>query len=209
MLRKKRNPWYSFELDDYAAPSCTSSTKLFFGTIEDFKRMLEGIPNGKMGDLKSTFEHFEAGERRITHFAGYIKTRFAIPVQVLGEKSFEIKDGNYLYENSYGFYYKIRFSKASGTAFLLKRNKMFYLAYRVGIENAEYSDAQNKDGRWMQLGDPLWGHPGTLKVEGKTIKNNLALIETRFENEQVARARFDELSLFDWSAFFQEVFGDG
>lgn len=209
MRRIKRDPWYSFELDDYSAPSCTSSTKLFFGTVEDFKRMLDGIPNGKMDDLKCTFEHFEAGERRITHFAGYIKTRFAIPVQVLGEKPFELKDVNYLYENSYGFYYRIRFSQASGTAYLLKRNKMFYLAYRVEVEKAEFSDTQNKEARWHLLGDPIWGHPGILKVEGKKIKNTLALIETRFENEQVARARFEELSLFNWSAFFEEVFGDG
>ncbi len=209
MRRIKMDPWYSFELDDYSAPSCTSSTKLFFGTAEDFKRMLERIPAGKMNDLKCTFDRFEAGERRITHFAGYIKTRFAVPVQVLGEKTFDLKDVNYLYENSYGFYYRVRLSRASGTAYLLKRNKMFYLTYRVEFEDAEYSDAQKKDGRWFPLGEQIWGHPGSLNVEGRKIKNSLALIDTRFENEQVARARFDDLSLLDWHAFFEEVFGDG
>lgn len=209
MKKAKNNPWFSFELDDYSAPSCTSSTKFFFGTAEDFKQMLSEIPKGKMDELKYTFEHFEAGERRITHYAGYIKTRFAIPVQVLDEKPFELKDVNYLYENSYGFYYRIRFLKAFGTAYLLKRNKLFYLAYRVQIVNAEYKDAQIDTLPWIKLGDMIWGHPGIIKVQGNTMENTLALYEERFENEQVARARLDALSLFDWSAFFQEVFGDG
>lgn len=209
MRRIKRDPWYSFELDDYSAPTCTSSTKLFFGTAGDFKRMLERIPDGKMNNLKCTFEYFEAGERRITYFAGCIKTRFAVPVQVLDEKTFDLKDVNYLYENSYGFYYRIRFSRASGTAYLLKRNKKFYLTYQGIIEDAEYSDAQDKDGRWLSLGEQIWGHPGSLKVEGKKIINSLALIDTSFESEQEAKARFDDLSLLDWHSFFEEVFGDG
>lgn len=209
MRRIKRDPWYSFELDDYSAPSCTSFTKLFFGTVEDFRQMLKGIPSGKMDELKCTFEHFEAGERRITHYAGYIKTRFAIPVQVLGEKPFEVKDVNYLYENSYGFYYRIRFTQASGTAYLLKRNKVFYLAYRVKIENPEFCGTQNPAEKWHSLGDMIWGHPGVLKIENTSMENTLALIESSYENEQVARARFDELSLYDWSSFFEEVFGDG
>ncbi len=209
MWKGKKVPWYSFELDDYSAPSCTSFTKLFFGSVEDFKKMLENIPAGNMDELKNTFEHFESGERRITHYAGYIKTRFAISVQVLDEKSFDLEDVNYLYENSYGFYYLVRFSRASGTAYLLKRNKMFYIAYRVKIENSEYRDAQNPVERWYPLGDMIWGHPGVLKIEDNSLENTLAVIESSFENEQVARAKFDELSLCDWSSFFEEVFGDG
>ena len=209
MQRYKKEPWYSFELDDYSAPSCTSFTKLFFGTVEDFRQLLNGIPNGEMDELKSTFEHFAAGERRITHYAGFIKTRFAIPVQVLGEKFFELNDVNYLYENSYGFYYKVRFSRAAGTAYLIKRNKVYYLAYRVKIENPEYCDTLNQAEKWYSLGDMIWGHQGVLKIENSSMENTLALIESSYENVQVARARFDELSLCDWSSFFEEVFGDG
>lgn len=209
MWKRKKVPWYSFELDDYSAPSCTSFTKLFFGSVEDFRKMIENIPAREMDELKNTFEHFESGERRINHYAGYIKTRFAISVQVLDEKPFDVDDVNYLYENSYGFYYRVRFSRASGTAYLLKRNKMYYIAYRAKIENPEFCGTQIPDEKWHPLGDMIWGHPGVLKIEDKSLENTLAVIESRFENEQVARAKFDELYLSNWSSFFEEVFGDG
>ena len=154
-------------------------------------------------------QNSSSGERRINHYAGFIKTRFAISVQVLGEKFFELNDVNYLYENSYGFYYKVRFSRAAGTAYLIKRNKVYYLAYRVKIENSEYCDTLNQTEKWYSLGDMIWGHPGVLKIEDKSLENTIAVIESKFENEQVARAKFDELSLSNWSSFFEEVFGDG
>ena len=92
---------------------------------------------------------------------------------------------------------------------MIKRNKVYYLAYRVKIENPEYCDTLNQAEKWYSLGDMIWGHPGVLKIENSSMENTLALIESSYENVQVARARFDELSLCDWSSFFEEVFGDG
>ncbi|MCM1237582.1 MAG: hypothetical protein NC489_46555, partial [Ruminococcus flavefaciens] len=77
------------------------------------------------------------------------------------------------------------------------------------LENAEYKDAQIDRLSWQPLGDMIWGHPGAIKVEGSNMENTLALIESRFENEQVAKTHFDSLNDFEWHAFFEEVFGDG
>ena len=74
MVRVKKPSWYSFELNDYSAPSCTSFTKTYFGTIEDFNDVVLEIPFGIEEELKDTFERFAAGERKIIYNAGYINS---------------------------------------------------------------------------------------------------------------------------------------
>jgi len=57
----------------------------------------------------------------------------------------------------------------------------------------------------------LWGFPGVLKYnrKDKILTNMLGLIESKFDNEQAAREHFNSLSSFEWSRFFEDVFGDG
>lgn len=200
---------YSFELEDYFTPAFVSFTKPYFGTDSDFKAMLDNIPGDGMEGLKEAYEHFTAGERKIMHYAGQIKTRFARPVELLLRKDFTFDRVQFSFENAYGFEYRIRFDKASGVVSLVKLGKKFLIVYRAKLERPRYCNSGFDARRYHPLGDMLWGHPGIIRTKGKSIENLLAVPESVFDDEQSARARFDDLSSFDWSYFFQDVFGDG
>lgn len=209
MVRIKKPSWYSFELDNYSAPSCTSSTKTYFGTIEDFKGVISGRASKTDDELKNTFERFAAGERKIIYNAGFIKTRFAKPAILIEEKNIAFDSTEYRFTNVYGFYYYVRFDRAEGKVYLLKQGKSFYVVYRMSLINPIFSD--NVIDIWNRLGDMLWGFPGVLKYnrKDKILTNMLGLIESKFDNEQAAREHFNSLSSFEWSRFFEDVFGDG
>ncbi|MCX4376048.1 MAG: hypothetical protein OSJ61_07740 [Lachnospiraceae bacterium] len=209
MVRIKKPSWYSFELDNYSAPSCTSSTKTYFGTIEDFKGVISGRASKTDDELKNTFERFAAGERKIIYNAGFIKTRFAKPAILIEEKNIAFDSTEYRFTNVYGFYYYVRFDRAEGKVYLLKQGKSFYVVYRMSLINPIFSDKVIDI--WNRLGDMLWGFPGVLKYnrKDKILTNMLGLIESKFDNEQAAREHFNSLSSFEWSRFFEDVFGDG
>lgn len=207
MSKDAEKQLYAFELDDYSAPSCTSFTKLYFGTIADFRAVLESIGEERLEDLHNTFERFVAGERKIIYHAGQCVTRFARPAKMIKEKPIALERVNYLYENSYGFNYKVRMSKAEGRVALIKLEKQFYIVYWITATNPRYMGELIK--KWNALGDMIWGYPGIIEVKGKTMRNRLGMIESSFKTEQEAMAQFESLTDFDFNRFFEDVFGDG
>lgn len=200
---------YAFELDDYAAPSCTSFTKMYFGTIADFRAVIGNIGEEEMEELQNAFEHFAAGERKIMYYAGQARVQFARPVKLIKEKEFAFERVKYEYENSYGFTYHVHMTRAEGKVALVKLGKEYFVVYRMTATNPRYKADIPKDSKSIPLGDTIWGHPGILKVKGKTIENLLAMVESKCEDEQSALARFNDLSNFNFNYFFEDIFGDG
>ena len=207
MSRTAENQLYAFELDDYAAPSCTSFTKLYFGTTADFRAVVESISEEKNEELHNTFERFVAGERKIIYHAGQCVTRFARPATLIEEKPISLEGVSYQYENSYGFYYQVEMSKAEGRVAVAKLGKQFYIVYWITATNPRYMGDIVK--KWDTLGDWIWGFPGIIEVKGNTMRNRLGVIESSFKTEQEAMARFESLTDFDFNRFFEDVFGDG
>lgn len=201
--------YFIYELDDYSCPTIASWTKQYFGTIEDFKNLVDNIPGDGMEELRNTFERFAAGERRIIYHAGQLKVRFAHRIQLIAEKPFDLKKLTFKYENTYGFPYKIRMTTAVGRISLFKYDKIYYTVLWAKVERPRYCN-ENFDGRrWTELGDMIWGFPGLIKMEGKFMKNMLGVIEARFDDEVAAREHFASMSEIDWQRFYEDVFGDG
>lgn len=97
MSRTEEKQLYAFELDDYSAPSCTSFTKLYFGTIADFRVVVEGIGEEYGEELRNTFERFVAGEQKITYHVAYSVTRFARFATLITEKPINLDEVSYQY----------------------------------------------------------------------------------------------------------------
>lgn len=211
MKRVKKPRWYSFDLDDYSAPSCTSFTKLYFGTEEDFKEVVGNIPDDGKSELKSIYERFVAGERKIIYNAGLVRTRFAKPAVLLREADKEYDLSLYRFCNAYGFYYFVQFAKAEGKIYLLKQGRSFYVVYKMTLTNPQYQDEITDKKHWYELGDMLWGYPGILKYneQERTLSNVLGVVESKFDNENEAVKHFESLNEIEWHRFFEDVFGDG
>ena len=83
----------------------------------------------------------------------------------------------------------------------------FYIVYWLTVTNPRYMGEFIK--KWDTLGDWIWGFPGIIEVKGETLRNTLGMIESAFDTEEKAMARFEDLHDFDFNRFFEDVFGDG
>lgn len=153
------------------------------------------------------FERFVAGEQKITYHVAYSVTRFARFATLITEKPINLDEVSYQYENSYGFYYQVEMSKAKGRVAVVKLGKQFYIVYWLTVTNPRYMGEFIK--KWDTLGDWIWGFPGIIEVKGETLRNTLGMIESAFDTEEKAMARFEDLHDFDFNRFFEDVFGDG
>ena len=114
------NKVYSFILPDYATVSFVSSSKLYFGTLDDFNRLLASEDNKS---YKDAFERLKAGENNIYVDVLYWKERFGEQAQIIEEKSFDLKGGVYNHINIYKF--KV----------LLSTKKLSYIVISVPISS--------------------------------------------------------------------------
>lgn len=199
--------FFIFELSDYAVPGFISWTKEYFGTLNDFRRLLDGCKEER-NDLRETFEKFAAGKSEIKHYAGQLEVQFARPTKLLDEKEFVLNKLAYSFQNVYNFIYKLRMTKATGRRCLFQSGEKFYVAFWARVERPRYQDDIIDARRWIALDEPLMGHPGMIRVDGKFMENTLGVLEKTFDSEAAAREYYVTAQL-NWNRFYEEVFGDG
>lgn len=204
-----KDKYYAFTLDDYATVSFVSASKVYFGTLDDFARLFVGDKNKR---LKAPFEAFKSGEKNVLCDVAYNKAKFATPIKVLDVKERETGKGKYDHDNIYGFPYNMHFSKSVETRYLIKYGKLFYVAYRLRVENLTYEDEFKKSG--LSPIDRFWGFPCLIqKISGrgkKTIYENVLLEYTgEYKTKNKAEEVFYSDEPLDYKEFFNDVFGDG
>lgn len=95
---------------------------------------------------------------------------------------------------------------------MIKQGRLYYVAYRLQLENLTYEDEFRKSG-FAEI-DRFWGFPCMIqnisKDNKKTIYENvlsecLGEYKTREEAEKV----FLSKEPLDYKEFFNDVFGDG
>lgn len=201
------NKSYAFILPDYATVSFVSSSKLYFGTLDDFQKLLASEDNKS---YKESFERLKGGEKNIYIDVLYWKERFGEQAQILEEKSFELSEGIYNHINIYSFPYDVAYNKLILTKYLIRFKRSYYIAYRVKI----YSPRIEKDE--MYLSGRFWGFPEMIKVikqsENKNdfmLENTLLEISKCYKQKEKAFEAFYDDSEIDLRSFFNDIFGDG
>ena len=99
-------------------------------------------------------------------------------------------------------------TKATGRRCLFQSGEKFYVAFWARVERPRYQDDIIDARRWIALDEPLMGHPGMIRVDGKFMENTLGALEKTFDSEATAREYYATAEL-NWNRFYEEVFGDG
>lgn len=200
------NKLYAFILPDYATVSFVSLSKLYFGTLDDFQKLLVSEDNKP---YKKPFERLKGGENNIYIDVLYWKERFGEQAQIIEEKFFELKDGVYNHINIYSFPYDVAYNKMLLTKYLIKFKRSYYIAYRVKI----YSPRLEKDE--MFLSGRFWGFPEMIRVikqsekkEDFMLENSLLEISKIYKQKEKAVEAFNNDSELDLRNFFNDIFGD-
>ncbi len=204
--------YYLFELDDYSAPSCTSFTKPYFGTVEDFKKLVDKLDKEDFAEMIAAFNQFVQGYREVKHTVCYNLQRLAVPAMLIKEKKLHYDNYGFRYKNTYGFYYLCNAEDTNISLYLMKKGRKFYCCYRMRIKNPRFLDDIDK--REFPVLEPFWGFPKMISVEtaedgSRFFENVLLIKENVFESETDANKYFDELKKPNLTRFFEDIFGDG
>ena len=205
--------FYEFCLDDYAAPSCTSGYKYYYGTKEHFQKLLNSFSkNSRKLKEEEVFKQFCDGKTRVTNIVGFAKRQFAKKVKVLAEKEIDTNNQEtYRYKNPYGFYYDLRMEYVENHVLLLKSGKRYVIAYYSFMKNPQYENELAKNG-WTNI-DMLMGFPAMIRIRQKLgnyyCSNRLYVVERVFDKKAEAQEYFNSMQKVDYKSFFEDVFGDG
>ena len=123
-------PYYEYCLDDYAAPSCTSGYKLYYGTKDDLKLLLNNLEKIRRISEIDVFKEFLNGNDYVENVAGFSKVRFAKTVNVLSEKEINAKETFYDYTNPYDCHYFLRFDEMKSKRILIKSEEGYAVAHK-------------------------------------------------------------------------------
>lgn len=201
------NKLYAFTLPDYATVSFVSASKLYFGTLDDFNKLLVSEDNVA---YKEAFEKLKAGERNIFVDVLYCKERFGEQAQILEEKHFELQDGVYNHINIYSFPYDVAYSKLGITKYLIRYKRSYYIAYKIKIYSPHIKDDE------MYLSGRFWGFPEMIRaIKLSNKKNDFMLENTLLEVSKIYKQKEKAIEAFgndaelDLRNFFNDIFGDG
>ena len=209
LAKKPSDKYYAFFLDDYATVSFVSGGKAYFGTMDDFARLLKDKRNEK---FLAPFKAFQEGNRTVECDVAYGKYRFAYPVKVLDIRTEEVGAEKYEHTNIYGFPYFVLYDKKVETRYLIKCKGMYHVAYRLRLENMRCEDSLSKLGEWQLRS--FWGFPSMIQNIStnpkKTIHENVLLELTQaYATEEEAWQVFATQRSLNYEEFFNDIFGDG
>lgn len=209
LTKKLNDKYYAFFLDDYATVSFVSGGKCYFGTMEDFARLLKDERNNR---FVAPYEAFLQGNRTVECDVAYGKYRFAYPVKVLDTRTEEVGAERYEHTNIYGFPYFVLYDTKVETRYLIKYKGMYHVAYRLRLENMRYEDTMSKKRPWKL--SSFWGFPSMIQNVStnpkKTLHENVLLELTQaYTTEEEARLVFETQRSISYEEFFNDIFGDG
>lgn len=209
LTKNTKDKYYAFFLDDYATVSFVSGGKVYFGTMDDFARLLKDKRNEKFIE---PYEKFKKGNRTVECAVAYGKHRFAYPVHLLDTTTETVGAERYEHTNIYGFPYYILYDKKVETRYLIKYKNMYHVAYRLQLENMRCEDTMSKLGEWKIRS--FWGFPSMIQNISnnpkKSIHENVLLELTEaYPTEEEARAVFSIQRSLNYEEFYNDIFGDG
>ena len=81
---------YGVNLNNHFSPSFCSSTKTYFGTLDDIKTFVEGLNNEQFAETKEAFKRYLEGDTKVTHYIAYNQHRLIEKAEVLAEEEIEL-----------------------------------------------------------------------------------------------------------------------
>ena len=79
--------WFRILLDDYSTPAFITTTKEYFGSLDDIKIFIDSLRNNETckygySDTIAAFDAFLNGNEKAVHTTSYTKTQLLTPVEI-------------------------------------------------------------------------------------------------------------------------------
>jgi len=180
--------YYQLLLDDYAAPSCTSFNKDYYGTLQElygfFKAMKEDEKTAEQQEyILSVYDKYLAGNKTINHNVAYQEVPFLIPAKVLGTEKSVFTDYSWDHFNTWNCLYRMKCEKAESTHIWVSCNGKYARCIQTKFTNLLY---ESPTGRWVSHDGWMLGFPHQLEYDPPYTFSRLFVVEKVFKKEEEA-----------------------
>lgn len=201
---------YGITLDDYFTPSICSSSKTYFGSLDEIQAFIELLEdNEQYLQTKEAFKSYLEGNTEATHRVAYSEHRLLEAVDVLAEEEIKLDKTAWEFLNVWQWPQYMELDNGTIKKVLLKHGKTYLRAIKAsirGLRTADRPDAPTNE--WLELCGGFWGHPGILVANESTVDSTLYMKEKEYKTKKEATENFrtEPVSL---DCLCEDVFGDG
>lgn len=204
---------YGVNLNNHFSPSFCSSTKTYFGSLDEIKTFIEGLDKQNYQETQEALQRYLEGDTQAKHYIAYNQNRLIDKTEVLAEEEIELNKTSWKFINVWHWPQYMEIDRGTIRMVLLKHGNTYLRAIKAsvcGLRTTTRPDTPQKD--WLELCGGFWGHPGILVVivndESYIVQSTLYLKEKEYQTEQEALEKFrtDPVSL---DCMCEDVFGDG
>ena len=200
--------FYKMQLDDPAMPSFCSFSKDYFGSLQDFKEMIDGMrEKGICLETVQAFERYLEGDSCAEHIVCYNKTPILVPARMISIERFNLEETEWDHENTYGCIYKMRADCVAVEQVLFECEDYYYRCVRPIFGGLQYKGEHSS--QWLNVGNRLWGNESVVRIDGKVYAFRLFVVEQRSQNlDDILGSMWNQEKL-DFRKACDEIFGNG
>lgn len=196
---------YHIELDDYSMPAFVSFGKNYYGTLKDVEEFISKFKEDEYRELVKAFEDYKNRNESVEITVAYNKRKMLEEVKVYGFK--EIISGSYQWEhiNVWGYPYDLRCEGLKSLHYWIKNNDILCRVIKANFTKLQYINAVDE---WADI-NAIWGFPHIIEFG---MYNTLMVIEKRFDTVKELKEdmkQFNSIEDMDFTAFCNDIFGDG
>lgn len=204
---------YGITLEDYFTADFCSSTKTYFGSLDEIKSFIDSLDDKEFENTKASFKKYLEGDAEATHYVAYSQYRLINKVEVMAEKEIELDKTSWEFLNVWRWPQFMEIDRGSVKMMLLYDGKTYFRAVKATVSGLRTSaDEDRPKDKWHALCGCFWGHPCILIVtvndETCIIYSSLYMKEKEYETKEEAIEKFetDPVSL---DCICEDVFGNG
>ncbi len=110
------------------------------------------------------------------------------------------------HENTYGYYYYIKFDEIKGKLYYFQKDSKWHRAYIIRIEDLKYSSKpSDQEARNFSM---TWGN-GNIVLDGSSARNIMGYIDKEFSSQAEVTKDIQNPEEIDLRYFFDDIFADG
>lgn len=213
MISNGKKIVYGINLNDYFTASFCSSTKTYFGSLDEIKSFVDMLEDEEYKDTKEAFKRFLDGDTEATHYIAYHQHRLIEKAEVLAEEEIELGKTSWEFLNLWRWPQYMEINSGTVRLMLIKYKNTYFRAVKASVSGLRTSVEEDRPkDKWLNLCGGFWGHPCMLVTTGNSesyiVHSSLYMKEKEYATEKEALEKFhtDTVCL---DCLCEDVFGDG
>ncbi|MBR1810037.1 MAG: hypothetical protein IJ766_00095 [Clostridia bacterium] len=212
MRNNAKTKHYLLFLDDPALPGFVSGSKMYIGTEDDLLLFAQRLnENNAYPETASKIQSYFTGDRNAVHRIAYQVLPILVPLTILDHSHIIQNAYEWNHINTWGFPYRMGFSKAVFSQIAFLYDKKYYRCVRAIISDLYYL---SEDGKRNDLKDGFWGNRWNFDVRsmqqgGFEIRNLLYVVEDVHTSQTAATDLLHSTDHINLKEFCDDIFADG